>query len=463
MRAKRLKLILQASNMGAESNRLDSWKAIAEYLGRDVSTARRWEKTAGLPVRRLPGSNGRSVFAYRDEIDAWRNGTPASALELPSVIAEQAPGTAITPPVPDALPVPPRSGATVMRSSWSAFGAVALVVVLLASIAWRARTSRADAALTVQVGTDGVVAIRADGTERWRYPFAPGEQVWTVPAYAGRRTVVATSEGPALFAAIAGRFLDGRAASGEVFWFSPGGNLRRTFDFNDRLTFGGTVYGEPWNLTDVQIEEGPIAQRFAVAAHHYHWWPSIVTVLDGAWRRRGTFVNAGWIERVHWLSADRLLVAGFSNDRDGGVLALLDPDALDGQSPVAADSAFRCTSCGSGGPIRYIVMPRSEVNRVSGSRFNRAIVDVLPDRIVVRTIEVPMVNSAADALYEFSPSLELIRATYSDRYWDQHTELEHAGKLSHSRAACPDRDGPPAIEIWDPAHGWSVHRIRPSR
>ena len=67
--------------MGGESNRLDSWKAIAEYLGRDVSTARRWEKTAGLPVRRLPGGSGRSVFAYRDEIDAWRNGTPAAALE----------------------------------------------------------------------------------------------------------------------------------------------------------------------------------------------------------------------------------------------------------------------------------------------------------------------------------------------------------------------------------------------
>src|SRR6185436_8764974 len=93
--------------MGVESNRLDSWKAIAEYLGRDVSTARRWEKTAGLPVRRLPGSSGRSVFAYRDEVDAWRNGTPASVLELPSVIAASSSDTFITPPVPDAATVPP--------------------------------------------------------------------------------------------------------------------------------------------------------------------------------------------------------------------------------------------------------------------------------------------------------------------------------------------------------------------
>jgi hypothetical protein len=450
--------------MGDESNRLDSWKAIAEYLGRDVSTARRWEKTAGLPVRRLPGTNGRSVFAYRDEIDAWRNGTPASALELPSVITEPSSSTVITSPVPDAATVPPPGAPAAARSSWRALTVVALtavvlVVIVLASIAWRARTSLADAGTTLQVRTDGIVATGGDGTERWRYPFPPGQQAWMIPEYAGHHNPIVTSEGPALLASISGRFVDGRASSGQIFWFSPGGSLRRTFAFDDRLTFGGAVYGEPWNLTDVQIEEGPIARRFAVAAHHYHWWPSMVTVLDGSWRRRGTFVNAGWIERVHWLSANRLLVAGFSNDRDGGLLALLDPDALDGQSPVAADSAFRCTSCGGGGPIRYIVMPRSEVNRVSGSRFNRAVVDVLPDRLVVRTIEVPMENSAADALYEFSPSLDLLRATYSDRYWDQHAELEHSGKLSHSRADCPDRDGPPAIEIWDQAHGWTIHKI----
>jgi hypothetical protein len=34
--------------------RLDSWKAIAAYLGRDVGTVRRWERTRGLPVKRVP-------------------------------------------------------------------------------------------------------------------------------------------------------------------------------------------------------------------------------------------------------------------------------------------------------------------------------------------------------------------------------------------------------------------------
>ena len=52
--------------------RLDSWKEIAAYLKRDERTVRRWEKE-GLPVRRKTHKKQASVFAYREEIDAWWN------------------------------------------------------------------------------------------------------------------------------------------------------------------------------------------------------------------------------------------------------------------------------------------------------------------------------------------------------------------------------------------------------
>ncbi|HVZ23327.1 MAG TPA: hypothetical protein VG871_19780, partial [Vicinamibacterales bacterium] len=55
--------------------RLDSWKAIADYLRRDVATVRRWEKSLGLPVRRVPGGPGHSVFAFTAEVDAWLQAT----------------------------------------------------------------------------------------------------------------------------------------------------------------------------------------------------------------------------------------------------------------------------------------------------------------------------------------------------------------------------------------------------
>jgi TolB-like protein/Flp pilus assembly protein TadD len=58
-----------------DRTRLDSWKEIAEYLGRDVRTVIRWEKERGLPIHRVPGAKG-GVFASREEIDAWLHGGP---------------------------------------------------------------------------------------------------------------------------------------------------------------------------------------------------------------------------------------------------------------------------------------------------------------------------------------------------------------------------------------------------
>lgn len=52
-------------------DRLDSWKEIASYLRKDVRTVQRWEKSLGLPVRRLAQGKLGAVFAYKHELDAW--------------------------------------------------------------------------------------------------------------------------------------------------------------------------------------------------------------------------------------------------------------------------------------------------------------------------------------------------------------------------------------------------------
>lgn len=53
------------------SARLNSWKEIAEYVGRNVRTVIRWEHEGGLPIHRVPVGHRRAVFAYRHEIDHW--------------------------------------------------------------------------------------------------------------------------------------------------------------------------------------------------------------------------------------------------------------------------------------------------------------------------------------------------------------------------------------------------------
>jgi TolB-like protein len=51
--------------------RLESWGEIASYLRRDIRTVQRWERTLGLPVRRLHVGKISSVYAYRSELDKW--------------------------------------------------------------------------------------------------------------------------------------------------------------------------------------------------------------------------------------------------------------------------------------------------------------------------------------------------------------------------------------------------------
>ena len=85
----------------AHPERLDSWKAIAAYLKRDVTTVQRWERRESMPVHRHLHDKRGSVYALASELDAWResrsalhesDGTPEGELS-PDLIG----GSAVAP------------------------------------------------------------------------------------------------------------------------------------------------------------------------------------------------------------------------------------------------------------------------------------------------------------------------------------------------------------------------------
>src|SRR5579871_6216939 len=80
----------------AQGDRLDSWKEIAAYLGRSERTVRRWEDSEGLPVHRLQHEKRGSIFAYRAELDQWRDTRKAS---VEAEASEPAPETVPSAPV----------------------------------------------------------------------------------------------------------------------------------------------------------------------------------------------------------------------------------------------------------------------------------------------------------------------------------------------------------------------------
>lgn len=419
--------------------RLSSWKEIAAYMGRDVRTVMRWEKERELPVRRGSGGKTGVVFANTVELDEWTRGAP----------------TAINADVPPADSLGP-----LVRPVWrsrTTTAAAAGLGLALGLVGWGMRASRANESPdTIVMTGDAVVARSGAGLEKWRHDFGAER---TGPLM-GRANPVERlgSEGVlAGFSEAAG--VDTPAIhSGQVLWFDPAGKIRRSFAFADRLIFGSRTYSDPWSISDYQVDARGGARRIAVAGHHHEWWPSIVTVLDDRWQRKGSFVHAGWVEQLRWLPGDRLAIVGFSNLMDGGMVALLDGRALNGQSPSPEGSLFQCTACGPDRPVRYVVLPRSEVNRVSAAPFNRAALSFQTGVLLAYTLELPQTptGTPANAFYEFSPQLKLIDASYSDRYWEAHKALERLGKITHTRAQCPERDGPREIRVWEPATGWST-------
>jgi Tol biopolymer transport system component len=79
-------------------DRLDSWKEIAAYLNRDVTTVQRWEKREGMPVHRHLHDRMGSVYASRAELDAWGLGR--------NLRTSTENGAGVPPPI-SAMPVAP--------------------------------------------------------------------------------------------------------------------------------------------------------------------------------------------------------------------------------------------------------------------------------------------------------------------------------------------------------------------
>ncbi len=123
----------------AATDRLDSWKDIAAYLKRDVSTVQRWERREGLPIHRQQHDKLGSVYAFRHEIDAWR-ATRARLEEPAPEAATRVDKTSASDPETrdegDGVPGPGISQSHHHR--WRRFVLIGIVAVVTALIGWRA-------------------------------------------------------------------------------------------------------------------------------------------------------------------------------------------------------------------------------------------------------------------------------------------------------------------------------------
>ncbi len=65
---------MTSSDTPETNRRLDTWKEIGAFFGRDERTVKRWEVTRGLPVHRVPGAGRANVYANTSELAEWLKG-----------------------------------------------------------------------------------------------------------------------------------------------------------------------------------------------------------------------------------------------------------------------------------------------------------------------------------------------------------------------------------------------------
>jgi Tol biopolymer transport system component len=142
-------------------DRLDSWKEIAAYLKRDVTTVQRWEKREGMPVHRHLHDKVGSVSASQAELDGW--------VRSRNAIGNESGNGAVAPGAP-ASPLPAKS--TVLAAWKFVVPLAALGLLAIGATLWLPRTEHSwrnpivDARFQTVTDFDGLeqsAAVSRDG------------------------------------------------------------------------------------------------------------------------------------------------------------------------------------------------------------------------------------------------------------------------------------------------------------
>jgi len=143
-------------------DRLDSWKEIAAYLNRDVTTVQRWEKREGMPVHRHQHDRVGSVYAFQEELDAWAR---SRNLRAAQENGNQGPS-------PDTPAEPHGTPSSLVRWTFVLPLAAAVALLALGASLWLQKTEYfwrspiADARLQTVTDSEGVeqaAAVSRDG------------------------------------------------------------------------------------------------------------------------------------------------------------------------------------------------------------------------------------------------------------------------------------------------------------
>ena len=402
----------------SQDNLLRSWKEISSYLGCDVRTCHRWEDNHGMPVHRAQGAESKSpVFAYKDELDRWFQGTFKNS----NPPAEKAP-----------------AGRPWLK--WAAAGAIVLALAGVYLYFAGNRIRRQPADFTI----DGSYLVILDKQKRelWRHDtkfeglmpesFFRGEfqALSRDPAAAFPSLIIrdinADGDTEVLFAPKEKAETTG---SGRLYCFDRKGAEIWGFDAGKELTCGEKVFSSDYRIPGFVCHDldGDGHLETLVFAYQKLRWPCQMAVLDDSGRRLGEYWNSGQLkypvfQDINGDGREELIVVGVNNEYKGGCLIVFDTRQISGASPQSGD--YACLEYEPGSELYYVTVPLADVSTAMGfivQGFNYAF-----------ATENGRINATygSGLYYEFDFGLRCLQVTNGNSYEALHNELIKAGKIT---------------------------------
>jgi hypothetical protein len=326
---------------------------------------------------------------------------------------------------------------------------IALVIAGLAA-RWK---HNLETALRLSFVEDRIIGLDQQGQKLWEYRLRESS-LWPPDTSASWQLIEIA--GKPAFLVVASHKISG---GGELDCLSADGTLLWRYEPRMTLKFGSQIDDGPWAIAAFEFAPDSVKPHLWAAVGDSIWGHSFVEELNlKTGQPQVRFVNNGAIYALRSVAGSNkryLLAGGFNNEYDLPMLAVLDPSQPYAVSPQTLRTRFYCETCGQGSPLKYFLMPRSELNQLVGQRPNSVDhIDLLGSTLHVSTSEL---SDALRAIHFFSltPEISPHSVTLASTYWSEHRRLEHEGRVRHPAEKCSDYLNPKPIRQWTPESGWS--------
>ena len=386
---------------------LISWKEIADYLDCKVRSCQRWEKEAGLPVRRYSNSSKSRVFAYKEEISNW----------LENKTLNEKKNTA--------------------KYFYFLIPIIGFVLIFMAFIFPHSPAQPHD----FRIDGSDLVTLNQKNKEIWRYDTGikglNDEEYYRNHFQVKRlskaihykklpliiiRDIDNNGIKEVLFAQSP---IDNNFGKHRLFCFNSKGKIIWEFNPGREIKFGKKQYSSEYKITGIYVVDmfEDNSPEIIVISYNIDMFPTQFSVLNNKGELLREYWNSGRIIDYYFYDLDNdqkkeIILSGCNNEYGKGCLLVLDPDFISGGSPQTG--YYKSTELKQNIEKYYILLPAIDFGAISINRDPLGNIQIIDEKLISAT-------SMSGIYFEFDFNFKLKEIRFSDKFEILYNEAYQKG------------------------------------